>query len=78
MTPAVTTETPETRPVSRAVAILCKQFIERVNAERAELGAIAFDSDLAPHGEPASAWALDIDRACYIRLDAPTDTPTGA
>ena len=65
-------DAPDTRPASRAVAILCRQFIERVQAERAELGAIAFEADKP---DPAE-WLLDIDRACYVRKPSP-DTPAG-
>jgi len=59
---------PETKPVSKAVAVLCAQHIQRVMQENEALAQIAFETDGL---DPKAGWRLDIGNACYV-LTTPT------
>lgn len=64
VTPTETPE-PETKPASKAVAVLCAQYQQRVAQEGEALAALALESDGL---DPKDGWKLDIGRATFVKL----------
>lgn len=62
MTP--TTE-PVTKPASKAVAVLCIQYQQRMAQEAEALAAIALESDGL---DPKDGWRLDIGKATFVQV----------
>lgn len=60
----VTPTAPDTKPASKAVALLCAQLMQRVAQEQEALAALAMESDGI---DPADGWKLDIGNALYVR-----------
>jgi hypothetical protein len=55
---------PETKATSKAVAVLCAQYLQRVQAEGEALAALALESDGM---DPQDGWRLDIQRATFVK-----------
>lgn len=60
----VTQPEPETKATSKAVAILCAQYQQRMAQEAEALAAIALESDGL---DPKDGWKLDIARATFVK-----------
>lgn len=56
---------PETKPASKAVAILCAQHVQRMAQEGEALASIALESDGL---DPKDGWRLDIARAVFVKV----------
>lgn len=61
----VTPTGPETKPASRAVALLCAQHVQQVQQMAEQLAAIALESDGL---DPKDGWRLDLAAAQYVRV----------
>ena len=59
----VTPQEPETKPASKAVAVLCAQHGQRMAQEGEALAALALESDGL---DPKDGWKLDISRATML------------
>lgn len=61
----VTTPEAETKPASKAVAVLCAQHVQRMAQEGEALAALALESDGL---DPKDGWKLDIARAQFVKM----------
>jgi hypothetical protein len=60
----VTPQEPETKPASKAVALLCAHHLQRMAQEGEALAALALESDGL---DPKDGWKLDIARATFVK-----------
>jgi hypothetical protein len=64
MTDAIETAAPETKATSKAVAVLCAQFVQRFQQEQEALASLALESDGL---DPKDGWRLDIGAATFVK-----------
>jgi len=60
----ITPQEPETKPASKAVAVLCAQYQHRMAQEAEALAALALESDGL---DSKDGWKLDIARATFVK-----------